>query len=36
MKRQPIEKEEIFSNCILENGLISKVYKEDTQYINKK
>ena len=28
VKRQPMESEEIFANCILDKGLISKLYKE--------
>ena len=28
MKRQPIEWEKIFTNCVPEKGLISKMYKE--------
>ena len=28
VKRQPMESEEIFANCIPDKGLISKLYKE--------
>jgi hypothetical protein len=35
VKRQPIEREEIFANSISDNGLINKIYKE-LQKLNSK